>query len=80
MAALGAATVFAATLLPRTGAFVALPPVSRTGHQLPAMSLGCRRQVAVAKGVLPKLAQSFMEVHKVQSEDHLKSIQRLQVE
>lgn len=38
MAALGAATVFAATLLPRTGAFVALPPVSRTGHQLPAMS------------------------------------------
>ena len=41
MAALGAATVFAASLLPRTGAFVALPPVSRTGHQLPEMSLGC---------------------------------------
>lgn len=38
MAALGAATVFAASLLPRTGAFVALPPVSRTGHQLPEMS------------------------------------------
>jgi len=53
MAALGAATVFAASLLPRTGAFVALPPVSRTGHPLPEMSF---QKPSASSGILSATA------------------------